>query len=251
MNRDFKAEILILKSWDFKERHRKLQVISPQLGMVQLVQFGGQSTKKGRRQAAEVFCYGVAQLQRDPRFDSWQLKDFEMIHGFQENRQDLRKFYLQTLMAESILSSHGGGGESQEAFQLLMDYFSLLEKTSDPLELDRLTLRYILEFLSLLGLEHFYRRCGHCGHPLESMEPLFIDREGRHSCPECARQGMEALPPGVRPFLDQLQRVPREEINRIGMTPALIPVLKNWMLSALERQLGRRLKTLKSGRGIL
>ncbi|MDA3850182.1 MAG: DNA repair protein RecO [Spirochaetaceae bacterium] len=247
MTRNFKAELVILKSWPMKETHRSLKALSPQLGLISLIQFGGQSSKKGRRKGAESFCYGLGQLYKEPRYEGWQLKDFQLIHGFQENREDLKKIYILSLMAETMLITHGGGGDSIRAFNLLKDSFSLLEKADEDSQSDRVLIRYILKFLDLLGLGDFYNCCSTCGRGLMDSEPLFYDGDGSHCCPHCAGQNMMPLAPGARIFLQRISQGEPELIFRVSLTQNLHITLKDWMLSMLQHHMPRALKTLQSG----
>lgn len=225
--------------------------LSPQLGLITLIQFGGMSSKPGKRSSAEPFCYGLGQLYRDPQYQSWQLRDFELIHSFQENRGDLKKIYIQALMAEAVLDSHGAGGDSTAIFQLLQDCLSQLEKAETPQHSDRVLIFYILRFLGMMGMQEFYQSCGICGRLLNREEPLFTGNRGIHSCPGCADRNSLPLYPGARVFLDRLDREGMKDLHRVSLSPTLQQSLKEWMLLILQNSLGHSLKTIKSGAGIL
>jgi len=251
VTRDYKAEIIILKSWPVKETHRGMKALSPQLGLISLIQFGGQSSRKGKRKGAEPFCYGVSQLYKDPKYDGWQLKDFELIHSFPGNREDLRRFYIQSLWAETMLLSQGGGGDGDPSFRLLLDSMSELEKADTTAFQDSLLIYYILKFLALLGMPDFYRYCGRCGNPLQRGEPLFFNNQGQYCCPRCAVQNMTPLSPGGLAFLNQLSQVAPDQLKRLSLARDSLEKLKDWLLKLLEQQLERPLKTLRSASGIL
>lgn len=245
MTRDFKTELILLKAWPVGERHRGLKALSPQLGLVSLIQFGGQSRSKGRRDGTEPFCYGVAQLYKDPRYQGWQIKDFELLHSFPGNREDLQKFYIQNLWAEVHLSSHGGGGDFQLAFDLMLNSMSQLEKADKPEQQDKVLIYFILRFLSLQGMVDFYRNCGSCGEKLVQGEPLFFDLNGHYCCPRCARESMIPLSPGALAFLRQLDQCRPEDLPRMSLASASRERLREWMLKLLQTSLDRKLKTLK------
>lgn len=228
-----------------------MKALSPQLGLVTLIQFGGMSSKKGKRSSAESFCYGLGQLYQDPHYQSWQLRDFELIHSFQENRGDLKKIFIQSLMAEAVLESHGAGGDSKEIFQLLQDCLSQLEKAETPAHSDRVLIYYILRFLAMLGLQEFYQSCGICGKELKKEDPLFTGNRGLHSCPGCADRNSLPLYPGARVFLERLDREGMKDLQRVSLSPSLQQSLKEWMLLTLQNSLGRNLKTIRTGIGIL
>lgn len=244
MTRDYKSELILLKAWPVGERHRGMKALSPQLGLISLIQFGGQSRKKGRADGSEPFCYGVGQLYNDPRYQGWQIKDFELLHSFPGNREDLQKFYIQNLWAEVHLCSHGGGSDYQQTFDLMLDSMSQLEKADKPEQQDKVLVYFILRFLMQQGMVDFYRNCGSCGDPLKQGEPLFFDSNGHYFCPKCAGQSMVPLSPGALAFLNQLDHCQPEELGRMSLAAASMERLRDWMIKLLQTTLDRKLKTL-------
>ncbi|MDR1419554.1 MAG: recombination protein O N-terminal domain-containing protein [Treponema sp.] len=222
MRRSFTRTVLVLRSRPSGESNREVWLLTAEEGIIRATVFGG--PKSRLRSHASPFHSGTVWLYHDPVRDSRKITDFDVVSW----RPGLRELYERTMtanaLAETVLASHGGGGNWKAA----LDLFSLALDSLEEAPADGcppVFVRFLWNWAALLGgcpgLECASSAC-------ESADDgvLWYNREeGIFLCTRCAglygtggnedgaAAGLLALGPGARRWLaapgDALSILPR------------------------------------------
>jgi recombinational DNA repair protein (RecF pathway) len=147
-------------------------------------------------------------------------------------------------VAETILASHGGGGNWGRAL-------SLAEATLDALALAdsetcaRILLYFLWQWIGFLGLRPEFEHCSLCGEslPADAMS-FFALREGGMICAACSGgegQGLVEAGPGCRLWLETVRPLPPAQISRYTLDGKSLREVKALTTAILAEALGRRL----------
>ena len=116
MQRNFSCQALALRVKASGESNREAWFLTGREGLLRATIFGG--PKSRLRSRAAPFHDGMLWVYHDPVRDSWKVTDFDV----ESYRQGIRELYERAMaanaVAETILSSHGGGGNWEEAMAL-------------------------------------------------------------------------------------------------------------------------------------
>jgi DNA repair protein RecO (recombination protein O) len=207
MPRTFTYTALVLRTRPSGESNREAWFLTAEEGLLQATVFGG--PKSRLRSHVASFHSGPLWIYRDPVRDSRKVTDFDV----QNWRPGLREQYDRTMaadaLAETILHSHGGGGNWKAAFTLAGGTLDALEEAADRQCLPIL-LHFFWNWLDTLGLRP------------------------------------EVLPPlnaGARRWLASVEDLEPRLLPRYTLDTASLGQLKAALTLLLTEALGRRLST--------
>jgi DNA repair protein RecO (recombination protein O) len=235
---------LILRSRASGETNREVWLLSAEAGLLRATVFGGPKSKL--RSYASPFHSGQAWIYQDPSKDSRKLSDFD-VHTW---RPGLRELYERAMtadaVAETVLASHGGGGNWSGALALTEAALDALAE-SDIGTCTRILLWFLWQWVDFLGLRPEFEKCSHCGKSVASGEMLMFSlREGVMLCAVCCggeRQGTGFIEagPGCRHWLETVRRLFPAQLTRYTLDTKSFHEAKSLTTAILAEALGKRL----------
>jgi DNA repair protein RecO (recombination protein O) len=219
-------------------------LLSAEAGLLRATVFGGPKSKL--RSYASPFHSGQAWVYQDPAKDSRKLSDFD-VHSW---RPGLRELYERAMaadaVAETVLMSHGGGGNWAAALSLAEAALDALTE-ADSETCARLLLWFLWQWADFLGLRPEFENCSHCGKPISGGEMLLFSlREGVMLCTDCrGREGQGAVfaevGPGCRHWLETTGPLPPTQLARHTLDNKSFREAKSLATAILAEAMGKRL----------
>ena len=244
MNRNLCYTALILRSRPSGESNRELWLLSAEAGLLRATVFGGPKSKL--RSYASPFHSGLAFIYQDPSKDARKLSDFDVRSW----RPGLRELYERTMaadaLAETILASHGGGGNWEAALSLAESALDALE-AADAETCLRIVLWFLWQWADFLGLRPDFEHCSLCGKAIPADTSLmFSPREGGLVCDQCCSEskyktGLMETSPGCRRWLETVRLLSPSQLIRYTLDKKSYREAKALTTQILADTLGRRL----------
>jgi DNA repair protein RecO (recombination protein O) len=207
MSRTFTFTALVLRTRPSGESNRDVWFLTAEEGLLQATVFGG--PKSRLRAHAAPFHSGTLWIYRDPVRNSRKVTDFDVVSWRPGLREQYDRALAADALAETILASHGGGGNWEAAFTLAGGSLDALEGAEDQHCLP-IILHFFWNWLDILGLRP------------ESPPPLDA---------------------GARRWLVVTENLDPRQIFRYTLDAASLGQLKVALTSLLAEVLGRRLPT--------
>jgi DNA repair protein RecO (recombination protein O) len=234
---------LVLRVKPSGESNRDVWFLTAEEGVIRATVFGG--PKSRLRAHAALFNQGTLWIYHDPVRDSRKVSDFDVKNW----RPALRERYERTMaadaVAETLLASHGGGGNWDHALDLAGKTLDALEE-ADEKTCPRLLIHFLWNWAHRLGVRPGLNVCASCACEAPRNGVLWYDsREGNLYCPACAGTGRAgfAVGPGARLWLSQVQDLDAGALARIGLDPVSQNQAKALVTAILAEALGKRLPT--------
>jgi len=140
---------LVLRSRPSGESNSEVTLLTAEEGIIKATVFGGAKSKL--RAHSAPYNSGQVWIYRDKAKDYAKLSDFDVKSW----RPGLRELYDRTMaagaLAETILSSHGGGGEWDIALNLALKVLDALENANEEL-CGQLLVRFLWRWADFLGI---------------------------------------------------------------------------------------------------
>lgn len=243
MNRSSVYKALVLRSRPFGESNREAWFLTAEAGLMRAAVFGG--PKSRMRSYASPFHSGMAWMYHDPVKDSRKLTDFDV----KEWRPGIRELYDRVMAAdaaaETIIASHGGGGNWEKGFSLAASMLDALE-FADIVMCNRLLIHFLWKWADFIGLRPEFDHCSHCGEPVPSGSMLWhIPGEGGLACASCldAAQKLKywEAGPGCRHWLETVFPLSPGVISRYTLDKKSFHESKSLVTAILAEALGKKL----------
>lgn len=254
MSRTAVYSALTLQLRNFGESNREAVFLTAEEGLVRATVFGGPKSKL--RSYAAPYHGGKIWVYRDPVRDSRKLTDFDVLSWRPGIRESYGKLMAAGALAETILSSHGGGGSWTEALDLANGTLDALDAGTEN-TIPGTILRFLLLWAELLGAVPELDRCGSCACMPSADGVLYYSRtEGAIVCAECAAPllrsaagDLSALGPGARRWISAVAGMSAAEALRYGMDGRSSSQVQAFATELLAGALGRRLSSWEGIRG--
>jgi DNA repair protein RecO (recombination protein O) len=246
MSRSLSYSALCLRVRPSGESNREAWFLTGEEGILKITVFGG--PKSRFRSQAAAFNQGRIWIYHDPVRDSRKLTDFDV----RQWRPGLRELYERTMAAdavvETILATHGGGGNWKEALDLAGDFLDCLENANEKV-CKRLLLHFLWAWTGFLGVRPDMNYCSSCACELPPDGVLWMDSlsKGNLYCENCRsgddhRNGDETIMGlGARRWLLAVQNLKPPEAQRYNLDNSSFRQARFLVLDILEEALGRRL----------
>jgi len=248
MTRNLCHLALILRSRPFGESNREIWLLSAEAGLVRATVFGG--PKSRLRSYASPFHSGQAWIYHDPVKDTRKLTDFDVRSWRPGIREAYERAMACDAVAETVLASHGGGGNWASALSLTEAALDALA-AADGETCPRILLWFLWQWADFLGLRPEFTHCSLCGRPTSAGEMLrFSPREGGMLCSACpgdnargggAGQGFVEVGPGCRLWLETVRPLSPEQLGRYTLDAKSFREVKALTTAILAGMLGKRL----------
>ena len=207
-NRNVEYSALILRSRPSGESNSEVTLLTAEEGLLRATVFGGPKSKL--RSHAAPYNSGRVWIYRDPAKEYAKISDFDV----QSWRPGLRELYERTMaasgIAETILSSHGGGGEWETALKLAVSALDAMEQASEEL-CERLLVHFLWQWTGFLGIQ-------------PSLEDI-------------------PLNPGSRRWLAAAAELEPSQIYRYSMDKKSFDETKSYITAIMTEAIGRKLSS--------
>ena len=243
MNRNLCYSALILRSRSSGESNRDLWLLTAEAGILRATVFGGPKSKL--RSYASPFHSGQAWIYQDPAKDNRKLGDFDVKSW----RPGLRELYERAMAAdaaaETVLASHGGGGNWSGALALTELALDTLAE-ADSESCARILLAFLWQWTGFLGIMPEIDQCSCCGKSIAANEAaFFLPAEGGMICEDCRanERPVNAVNagPGCRKWLKAICSLPLSQLNRFTLDKKSLSEAKLLATAILAEAFGRRL----------
>ena len=245
MTRNHCYTALILRSRASGEANRDVWLLTNEAGLFRATVFGG--PKSRLRSYASPFNSGQAFIYQDPVKDTRKISDFDVRSW----RPGLRELYERAMaadaIAETILATHGGGGNWGRALALAEAVLDALD-CADSETCSRLLLYFLWHWAEFLGIRPDFDRCSLCGKPaLPGSVLWYSPAEGGMVCGDCCDDGQETrlmdAGPGCRRWLETVRLLPPAQLVRYTLDGTSLRQAKALAAAILAEAFGRRLTT--------
>jgi DNA repair protein RecO (recombination protein O) len=258
MPRTFNFRALILRTRPSGESNREIWMLTREEGILRATMFGG--PKSRLRSHAAPFHSGQVWIYHDPVRDSRKLSDIDV----QSWRPGLRELFDRTMsadaIAETILASHGGGGNWESALAIAEPVLDALEGADEEL-CARILVYFFWQWADLLGIRPDTDRCASCGKEIPPDHALrYSSSNNALYCPSCIASGenewtgmaggagiageaWENFFPvngGCRRWLETIQSLSPDQLYRYTMDAKSLREAKALTQAILAAALGKR-----------
>jgi DNA repair protein RecO (recombination protein O) len=205
--------------------------------------YGG--PKSRLRAYVSPFHGGKLWVYHDPVKDSNKVSDFDV----QSYRPGIRELWERAMaadaVAETILSSQGGGGNWPLALRLAGAVLDALEKAAAGV-CTRLAVYFFWHWAQILGTRPDLSACARCSCEAKREDVLwFSAREEAFFCEKCAvdNDSLLRLGGGARLWLKETENLPPAALERVTLDETSLEQAKALTQAILAAVLGKTLPT--------
>jgi DNA repair protein RecO (recombination protein O) len=239
MSRAVVHQALVLSVRAFGESHREATFLTAEAGLVRAALFGGPKSKL--RAHVAPYHRGALYLYHDPVRDSRKVTDFDVGSWRPGLRENLERLEGAAAAAETVLASHGGGGNWPRALLLAdatLDFLADAPSREVPLAL----VRFFWRWADLLGARPDMAECPGCAcSPAGDEVVWYSASSGGLLCQRCSGGAGFELGPGARRWLEAIDATADERTAaRIGLDAAGSLQVRRFAAAVLAAALGVR-----------
>jgi DNA repair protein RecO (recombination protein O) len=253
--RNFIYSALVLRTRPSGEANRDVWFLTAEEGIIQATVFGG--PKSSLRAHVAPFHEGKIWIYHDPVRNSRKVTDFDVRSW----RPGLRELYERTMaadgIAETILTTQGGGGSWDAALTLSSRSLDALA-SADSVTCLRILLQFLWNWTLFLGQKPSMDHCAACGEELPGGKSsshacperadgllLFSPAEEGFICPACANGQKSLLPLGLgaQRWLTAIENLDPSLMNRYSPDSLSLKQAKAVVTALLSGILGKRIET--------
>jgi DNA repair protein RecO (recombination protein O) len=241
MSRSFTYSALVLRVKAVGESNREAWFLTAEEGILRATLYGG--PKSRLRAHVAPFHRGTLWLYHDPVRDSRKVTDFDVRSWKPGIRETYYRSMTALSLADTILASHGGGGDWAEALALIDQTLAALE-TADDETGSRLAVHFLWNWADLLGVRPPLDRCSSCACEAGPDEVLWYSpREGGLLCASCGenRRDLPGLAPGGRRWLKTVESLNPALLSRYIPEEESFRQVRVLVFGIVAAALGRRL----------
>jgi DNA repair protein RecO len=244
--RNFITPGIILRSRAAGEKNRRLDILTPDRGLLRATAYGAAGTKSKLRSAAQGFHAGELFLYEDPVKGYIKVSDIDVRQDFSGIRRDTKKLYAASLLAEIVLNSAGASEGEPESYRLIYSYFEALSDLPAA-QVTLLTAIALWRYLEILGIGPDLFADSDSGAPLPEGRSLYYRfDEGGFSARNTGGE-QAVLGPGEISFLRNQGRRSLPENAAVRLPEGGDRRLFAFLARVYEYQFQRRFKSLEPG----
>ena len=239
MSRTFICRALVLKTALFGESNREAWFLSATEGILRAVVYGG--PKSRLRSHVSPFHSGTLYYYLDPVRDSRRVNDFDVASW----RPGLRELYERAMaaaaMTDTVLASHGGGGNWEEALSLVETGLEALAEAAGG-TVSRIFTQFLWNWAGFLGLRPDLEARGGRSCEAPADELVWFDRlEGEFYRGSGSGDRFLPLNPGARRWLLAAQNLEPARLVRFTADSASLAQAKAAATALMAGILGKEL----------
>lgn len=231
----------VMNSFPWKDRHRLLHLLTPDLGLITAMVPAAESLKSPLRGVAQLFAY--VELTLSSKNSRYTVSEGSVIDSFVAITQDLDRLAAASHAAE-VFSDVARNDEPQpEVFELWAYTIYEISTAGDPVFIARMgTLRLMEE----IGLAPSFDSCVACRKAMEGPQ-AFSFREGGLLCREDTRQVREEtlihLSGGATALFRHLMNAPLNRLYRFSASESIraesAALTDRWVEEKMEKRYNR------------
>lgn len=245
MNRNLSSEAIVLHTTKMGDMHRRVALLSPQLGLIWAAAFGARKGSGSLAGAVQPFYGGTFYLYHNPQKDQYKIEDARISSYREYLIGDLSSMYVASLFCELIIATGSSGGEYEESYQLLV---AILDGLEDEKRRNYIIVHGIWRFLYLMGLLPDVEACSHCLGPLNGQRAILDPDAQGFVHPGCTnRHDLPALEIAELDYLRYTSPMDLTEAIQVRIARDAGMNIKRLLLYLLDQATEGRLKTLRSG----
>ncbi len=228
------------------ELHRRLTLLSPQLGLFDAVAFGARKGSGKLAGIVEPFVTGRVFAYHNPAKDQYKIQDVKVTDYHEFLRENIVDLYTASFFAEIVLKSFGSGGDHEETYVLLTELLDGIEAHKDH---NHIIIQGCWRFLELFGIAPDLYYCASCGKPFHTLTSRIHPQGNELLCEHClpASSTEYVIDYAGRRYLSYTQSLSVEKALQVSLTKSSARILKNVLLHYMDGITDGRLKTTKSG----
>jgi DNA repair protein RecO (recombination protein O) len=243
MSRTFTCQALTLRVKASGESNREAWFLTAEQGILRATVYGG--PKSRLRAYVAPFHEGKLWIYHDPVKDSNKVSDFDV----QSYRPGIRELWERAMaadaVAETILSSQGGGGNWPLAVRLAGAVLDALNEAAAGV-CPRLAVYFFWHWAQILGVKPELSACASCSCEVQREDVLwyFVKKEALY-CEKCAgnTDTFLRLGAGARLWLKEIESLHPTAVERVTLDYSSMEQAKALSQAVLAAALGRRLPT--------
>lgn len=251
MERNIKTQAIVVKTSKYGELHKIVTLISPQLGLVSAIIYGG---RKGKKTAvAPLFSIGEFQLYNNPVKKEYSIEEGVLSFVPTAINEDLESTYTASFMCELVTKTPSD--DSKEIFELLQNALQELEnETKNFVEnsFDSsvqtpkcIAIAFTWKLLQIWGLAPNLDYCPICERKYEDDEILaFSSSLLVPVCKNCGDNASFILPPGARRYLRYTLAMTFNDACKVKLNSATQVRIFSYMAQWIKMHINSPLKTL-------
>jgi len=254
---------MVLKCRSSGEANSEVTLLTAEEGIIKATVFGGAKSKL--RSHSAPFNSGKIWLYRSKTNNYAKLCDFDVEFW----RAGLRENYDRTMtacaLADTIMSTHGGGGDWEAVLKMTIETFDTIE-TANEILCGNLMVHFLWNWSQFLGIRPNINSCSNCGKTAKD-EPMFLNvQDSSVLCAKCKPVSLDStfdiphstfLSPntkfnipsskliqmnlGCRKWLSAVEPLEAAQIHRYSMDNKSFNEAKSLVTAVLSAALGKRL----------
>ncbi|MBO4278923.1 MAG: DNA repair protein RecO [Spirochaetales bacterium] len=239
MDRNIQTQAVVLSVRKYGDLHRAVTLLSPDLGIVDAIIFGG---RKGRKTAiAPLFSVSTVQIYHNPVKKEYSITEGVSSFVPQAITEDLACTYTASFFCEII--SRTPTDEPLQTFSLLRDALAALE--ADPASRKRITAAFIWKLMQLSGTAPDLEFCPVCDKKYADDEVLYFSAPlNAPCCKSCSDSEYLVMMPGSRRYLRYTMGMEFTGAAAVVLNPAAEDRIFSYMLRWAGLFAQTRLRTL-------
>ena len=239
MDRNIQTQAVVLSVRKYGDLHKAVTLLSPDLGIVDAIIFGG---RKGRKTAlAPLFSVSTVQIYHNPVKKEYSITEGVSSFVPQAITEDLACTYTASFFCEII--SRTPTDEPLQTFSLLRDALAALE--TDPESRKRITAAFIWKLMQLSGTAPDLEFCPVCDRKYADDEVLYFSAPlNVPCCKNCSDSEYLVMMPGSRRYLRYTMGMEFTDAAAVALNPAAEDRIFSYMLRWAGLFAQTRLRTL-------
>ena len=239
MDRNIQTQAVVLSVRKYGDLHKAVTLLSPELGIVDAIIFGG---RKGRKTAlAPLFSVSTVQIYHNPVKKEYSITEGVSSFVPQAITEDLACTYTASFFCEII--SRTPTDEPLQTFSLLRDALAALE--ADPASRKRITAAFIWKLMQLSGTAPDLEFCPVCDKKYADDEVLYFSAPlNAPCCKSCSDSEYLVMMPGSRRYLRYTMGMEFTGAAAVVLNPAAEDRIFSYMLRWAGLFAQTRLRTL-------
>ena len=254
--RNMCVQAIILTAASQGENNRSICALSADMGLFYATLYGGPKNKL--RSLVQPFNMGNLWIYRDKARQSVKITDFEVIDSHINLHTNLYKIWAANLACEILLKTHCAG-DAKSAFALFNAFIKGLDVTGEK-ESILGTIRFLWRYLAILGVQPSIEECSQCGCNFKDNNFCYIPSSSCIICTDCAgtltaedyeRQTYFPLRRSSISYLNSINTISPGKVRSLVIDSQTVYELKKFIFFLTEQAVGKKLKCIETGMGIL
>lgn len=242
MERDKQIQGVVIGTRHFGELHKSVSILSPELGLISAVVYGGRKGKK--TSLAPLFSFGTFQIYHNPVKNEYSVTEAEYSFTATKIMQDLVANCTASYFCE--VASRIKSDSCDQVYSLLTRALSALE--DKPENSRKILIDFTWKLLQISGVGSDFLTCPSCDRKYKDDEVLgFSSSMVTPVCKECSDSETITLLPGSRRYLMYTYPMTFTQALEVELYETAQIRLKTFLLSWITVFCQWPLKTVQSG----